>query len=223
MRTVFVLSLTCVMVAGCATNKGKGALVGGGAGAVAGAGIGAVAGGGKGALIGSLIGAAAGAGTGALIGAYMDKQEKELQELKSAKVVRDGDQLVVRFNSAILFDTNKAELKAQSKADLTEFAEVLKKYEDTDLIIEGHTDSTGTREVNERLSEARAQAVIGFLEARGVRGARMEPKAYADTRPIADNTTAEGRTQNRRVQVLIAANEELRKKDAEVGNAPPQR
>jgi outer membrane protein OmpA-like peptidoglycan-associated protein len=181
-----------------------------------------VAGGGKGALIGSLIGAAAGAGTGALIGAYMDKQEKELQELKAAKVVREGDQLVVRFNSAILFDTGKADLKDQSKADLTEFADVLKKYEDTDLIIEGHTDSTGTKEINSKLSEERAEAVLSFLRARGVAATRMQPRGFADSKPVADNTTAEGRTQNRRVQINIAANEELRKKDAEVGNAPPQ-
>lgn len=222
MRTVAMLGLVSVLVVGCATNKGKGAAYGGAGGAAVGAGIGAVAGGGKGALLGSLIGAAAGAGTGALIGAYMDKQEKELKELKSAKVVREGDQLVVRFNSAILFDTNKADLKPQSKTDLTEFAEVLKKYEDTDLIIEGHTDNTGTKEINTKLSEERARSVIAFLESKGVRGARMQPRAYADSKPIADNTTPDGRTQNRRVEVQIAANEELRKKDAEVGNQPKQ-
>ena len=106
-------------LAGCATNTGKGALIGGGAGAAVGAGVGLLAGGGaKGAAIGGGVGAAVGAGTGALIGHYMDNQQKELEEVKSANVERKCDELVVRFNSAILFDTGKADLKPQSQKDL---------------------------------------------------------------------------------------------------------
>jgi outer membrane protein OmpA-like peptidoglycan-associated protein len=218
MRTTLMiaLTLTAFSVTGCATKKGTGALIGGAAGAAAGAGVGALAGGKKGAVIGGVVGAAAGAGTGALIGHYMDKQEEELRkEVEAAEIERQGDELVVRFSSAILFDTNKADLKPQSKSDLTEFAGVLKKYPDTDLVIEGHTDSTGTLAINEKLSRARAQAVLDFLSSQGVTATRMQGIGFADTQPVGDNATADGRTQNRRVQVKIAANAELRKKDAE--------
>ncbi len=221
MRTSLMIGLLLTAsLTGCATNKGKGALIGGGAGAAVGAGIGALAGGGKGALIGGAVGAAAGAGTGALIGHYMDKQEAELrEEVKAANIEREGNELVVKFSSAILFDTNKADLKPQSRADLTEFAEVLKKYPDTDLVIEGHTDSTGTKKINEKLSVERAQSVLDFLALQGVVAKRMQGQGFADTQPVADNTTEEGRAQNRRVQVKIAANEELKKKDAEAAAA----
>jgi outer membrane protein OmpA-like peptidoglycan-associated protein len=200
--------------AGCATNEGKGAAIGAGGGALAGAGIGALAGGGKGALIGAAIGAGAGAATGAVIGHYMDKQEKALKDVKGAKVERQGDKLVVQFNSAILFDTDKSALKPQSKKDLGEFAKVLVQYKDTDVVIEGHTDSKGKKDHNMKLSAARADAVIGELVADGVQRSRLTGRGLGDSVPVADNTTDAGRKQNRRVQVNIAANEELRKKDA---------
>lgn len=225
MRKFFVMSLVGIVVsslAACATNTGKGAAIGGGAGAATGAGIGAIAGGGKGALLGAGIGAAVGAGAGALIGHYMDKQQEELAQVKSANVERQGDQLVVKFNSAILFDTGKTDLKPQSQKDLADFAVVLKKYPQTDLIIEGHTDSTGGTEMNQKLSEARAHAVVAFLQAQGVEGVRMKGVGYGETHPVADNGTDAGRQQNRRVQVNIAANEELKKQDAEAANAQPK-
>ncbi len=226
MRDLLKVGLVAVLVGslgGCASNTGKGALIGGAGGAGIGAGIGALAGGGKGAVIGGGIGAAVGAGTGALIGHYMDKQEEDLKkDVAAANIERHGDELVVKFNSAILFDTGKSELKAQSKKDLSDFAQVLKKYPDTDLVIEGHTDNTGTKEVNTKLSAARAQAVIDFLSSQGVASARMQGHGYADTRPVADNGTEAGRQQNRRVQVNIAANEDLKKKDAENAAAQQQ-
>jgi outer membrane protein OmpA-like peptidoglycan-associated protein len=199
---------------GCATNTGKGAAIGAGGGALVGAGIGALAGGGKGALVGGAIGAGAGAATGAVIGHYMDKQQKALNDVKGAKVERQGDKLMVQFNSAILFDTGKSALKDQSKHDLGEFAKVLVQYKDTDLVIEGHTDNTGKKEHNLKLSAARADAVIARLVSDGVTRARMTGHGLGDTVPVGDNTTDAGRQQNRRVQVEIAANEELRKKDA---------
>ena len=206
--------LAVALLAGCATNEGKGAAIGAGGGALAGAGIGALAGGGKGALIGAAIGAGAGAATGAVIGHYMDKQQKALKEVKGAKVERQGDKLVVQFNSAILFDKDKAALKPQSKKDLGEFAKVLVQYKDTDLVIEGHTDNTGKKDHNMKLSAERAEAVIGELVADGVQRARLTGRGLGDSAPVADNATSAGRQQNRRVQVQIAANEELRKKDA---------
>jgi outer membrane lipoprotein SlyB len=109
------IGMVAYLTSACATKTQSGALVGAGAGGLVGAGIGALAGGGKGAVVGGAIGAAAGAGTGALIGNYMDKQEKALKEVKGANVERQGDQLVVKFNSAILFDTGKSNLKPSVK------------------------------------------------------------------------------------------------------------
>jgi outer membrane protein OmpA-like peptidoglycan-associated protein len=223
-RTV-LLKLGCTLplaafLAACATKAGTGAGVGAGGGALVGAGIGALVGGKQGAVIGGATGAAVGAGTGALIGRYMDKQEAALKEVKGAKVEREGNELVVKFNSAILFDTDKAVLKPASQTDLTEFAKVLKEYKDTDLVIEGHTDNTGKKDHNKKLSVQRADAVIGFLESAGVARTRMTGRGYADERPVAENTSAEGRQANRRVQIQIAANEKLKKDDAANASAP---
>jgi outer membrane protein OmpA-like peptidoglycan-associated protein len=197
------------LASACATKAQSGALIGAGAGGLAGAGIGAVAGGGKGAVVGGAIGAAAGAGAGALIGNYMDKQEKALKDVKGAKVERQGDKLVVQFNSAILFDTGKSKLKPASKKDLAEFAKVLKEYKDTDLVVEGHTDNKGKKTVNKKLSMARAKAVIAQLRSEGVERARMTGQGYADDKPVADNKSESGRAQNRRVQIQITANQRL--------------
>ncbi len=209
---ISLLGLSLAMGA-CASNTGKGAAAGAGGGALLGAGIGALAGGKKGALVGAGVGAAAGAGTGALIGNYMDKQEKALKEVKGAKVEREGDKLFVKFNSAILFDTNKAKLKAASERDLSEFSKVLAEYKETDLVIEGHTDNRGKKVRNKKLSEQRAEAVIAFLETHGVERSRMRAVGFADDKPLGDNSTEDGRMQNRRVQVEIAANEALKKQD----------
>ncbi len=205
------------LASACATKTQSGALLGAGAGGLAGAGIGAAFGGGKGALVGGAVGAAAGAGAGALIGNYMDKQEKALKQVKGANVERQGDQLVVKFNSAILFDTNKSKLKPASQKDLTEFAKVLKEYKDTDLIIEGHTDNKGKKANNQKLSMARAKAVIALLESEGVEAGRLTPQGYADDKPVAPNDTEAGRAQNRRVQIQITANQKLQQQ----ASAPP--
>jgi outer membrane protein OmpA-like peptidoglycan-associated protein len=217
MRKLKLISAICVIgfvATACATKTGTGAAVGAGGGALLGAGIGALVGGGKGAAVGAAVGAGVGAGTGAVIGHYMDKQEKALKDVKGAKVERQGDKLVVKFNSAILFDTGKSTLKPASKTDLAEFAKVLKEYKETDLVIEGHTDNVGKKAMNQKLSEARANAVIGFLESEGVGSGRLTGRGYADDMPVAPNTTEDGKRQNRRVQIQIAANEKLQKQDA---------
>jgi outer membrane protein OmpA-like peptidoglycan-associated protein len=216
-RKIKLISGICIVgfvAAACATKTGTGAAVGGGGGALLGAGVGALLGGGKGAAVGAVVGAGVGAGTGAVIGHYMDKQEKALKEVKSAKVERQGDKLVVKFNSAILFDSGKSTLKPASRNDLAEFAKVLKEYKDTDLIIEGHTDNVGKKAGNQKLSVARAESVVSFLEGEGVARGRLTPRGYADDMPVASNDTADGRAQNRRVQIQIAANEALQKQDA---------
>lgn len=218
-KLVGAIGVVAFVAAACATKQQTGAAAGAGGGALLGAGVGALMGGGKGAAVGAAVGAAAGAGTGALIGRYMDKQEAALKEVKSAKVEREGDKLVVKFNSAILFDVNKSDLKPQSKTDLTEFAKVLAEYKETDLIVEGHTDNTGKKERNRKLSMERAEAVTAFLEANGVARTRMTPRGFADDMPVGDNSTEAGRQANRRVQIQIAANEELKKQDAQAATA----
>jgi outer membrane protein OmpA-like peptidoglycan-associated protein len=213
--TGMVMVVVVSLLGGCATRTKTGAAVGGVSGAAVGAGVGALAGGPKGALIGAGVGAAAGAGAGALIGRYMDKQAEAMKKnVKTAQVVRQGDKLLVQFNSQILFDTNEAKLKQQSIHDLSEFAKVLNLYPDTNLLIEGHTDSTGPRDFNERLSVDRAQSVVAFLRQEDVGRDRLAARGFADTEPAASNTTEEGRRLNRRVQIEITANEALKREAA---------
>src|SRR5262249_13348045 len=199
------LCISIGLVAGvtlaCATKEGTGALVGAGGGAALGAGVGALAGGGKGALIGGAVGAGVGAATGAVIGHYMDKQEEDLKKnVKGANVERQGDKLVVRFNSAILFDTNRATLKPASEKDLGEFAKVLTQYPDPDRVAEGHTDNRGKKPRNKKRPIRRAESVWPSLEWRGGARPRMSPRGLADERRVGENATAEGRQANRRVE-----------------------
>jgi outer membrane protein OmpA-like peptidoglycan-associated protein len=204
------------LAGGCSTRQKTGAAVGGVGGAIVGAGVGAAAGGPKGTAVGAAVGAAAGATGGALVGRYMDRQERELRkDVESARVVRKGDQLMVEFDSAILFDVNQATLRPSVKPDLDQFADVLKKYDQTDLVVEGHTDSTGGRELNERLSLQRAETVVDYLTARGVARGRLTPRGLAYDQPVASNGTAAGRQQNRRVEIEIAPSAELRQQAAQ--------
>lgn len=215
--SVTLLLCSVFLFTGCGTwsNLGKGTAIGAGAGAAIGAGIGAIAGkDAKGAAIGAAIGTAVGAGTGALIGNKMDKQKAELEAIENAKVetITDANNLAalkVTFDNAILFATNSSTLGAASKGDLQKFASSLKNSPDTDITIYGHTDNTGTYEVNQRVSNQRAQAVADFLKNEGINVSRLktEGKAYDD--PIADNNTVEGRAQNRRVEIYITANEKM--------------
>ena len=197
---------------GCASwsNTGKGAAIGAGSGAALGAGIGALAGKGKGAAIGAAVGAAVGSGTGALIGRRMDKQKKELEAIEGAKV--ESVQDVNNFDNGILFATNKSELSPASREALTKFATSLKNSPDTDVTIYGHTDNTGTRAVNERISKERADAVANFLVGQGISRSRLTTEGLAFDQPVADNSTAEGRAQNRRVEIYITANADMIKK-----------
>ncbi len=205
-----------LVFSGCSTmsKAGKGALIGTGAGAALGAGIGAIFGGEKGAGIGAAIGTALGAGSGAVIGDVMDRKAKELAELENAKVetVTDDNGLEaikLTFDSGIFFDTNSSTLSESSKEALKEFTEKLKDVPDTDLTVFGHTDNTGTAAVNERISKQRADAVSTFLQANGVDASRITAEGKSFTMPVADNSTAEGRAQNRRVELFITAGEKM--------------
>jgi len=196
------------------SKTAKGGVIGAAGGAVVGGVIGRAAGN---TAAGAIIGAAVGGTTGALIGRHMDKQAEELRrDLENAKVERVGEGIKITFNSGILFATNSAELQQSAKTEIAQLATTLKKYEDTNILIEGHTDNTGARDLNQRLSEQRAQSVADYAASNGVARNRMTTKGYAFDQPIADNTTAAGRQQNRRVEIAIFANEKM-KKAAEKG------
>jgi outer membrane protein OmpA-like peptidoglycan-associated protein len=154
----------------------------------------------------------------------MDKQAEEIkQEVQGAKVevVGEGEEAKVNltFESGFLFDVNKAELKPDTIANLNKLAEILQKYPDTNIIIEGHTDSTGKDDYNMALSEKRAKAVQDYLVQQKVDKSRMSAKWYGESKPIASNDTEEGKSQNRRVEISIAANEKLKEESAKADQA----
>ena len=215
-KSIAILACAMTVLTGCATlnNLAKGSLIGGVGGGAVGAGVGAAIGGDKGAAIGAAIGTAVGAGAGAIIGNVMDKKAEELAALEAAQVetVEDANGLKaikVTFDSGILFATNKSNLSAEAKSNLKKFADEMKDLSDTDITIYGHTDNTGSAEVNERLSLQRANAVSAELQANGIAKSRITTEGKSFTMPVADNSTAEGRAQNRRVEVFISANQNM--------------
>lgn len=212
MSKKIVISLSAIAmalsVAGCTNQElsraQKGLLAGAGVGAAVGGLIGSKKGKtGKGAAIGGAVGAIA----GGVIGQYMDKQAKELETVADTQRVDDG--VVVTMKDKILFDVGKADLKAESRASLDKIAGVLKKYEKTDLTVAGHTDSTGTASLNKDLSDRRAMSVRSYLVEKGVPSSRLETVGFGPDKPITSNDTAEGRAQNRRVEIHIAPNDQL--------------
>lgn len=212
------LALSIVVSSGCSsmTNTGKGALIGGGGGGALGAGIGALIGGGKGAGIGAAIGAAVGAGAGTLIGRKMDKQQQELQRelAEKATVEETTDQnglraIKVTFSGGILFPTNGTTLSSQAQADLARFAASLKQNPETNVQIYGFTDNTGSLEVNRRVADGRADAVLVDLVNCGISPTRLSAQGIPMADYVASNDTAAGRAQNRRVEIYITANEQM--------------
>lgn len=214
--TAIVLAAS-LLFAGCSTwsKAGSGAAIGGGSGAAIGAGLGALLGkSGESAAIGAALGAAIGAGTGAIIGSRMDKKAEELAKIESAQVetvkdVNGLEAIKVTFDSGILFKTNSANLSNNSKEALKSFANEMKDLPDTDITVYGHTDNTGSASVNEKLSLQRANAVSSYLGTCGIAPERMTTEGKSYTMPVADNSTAEGRAQNRRVEIFISANEKM--------------
>lgn len=212
LRKTFVV-LTCLLLVaafwGCGMKKrDQGALIGAGAGAVVGGVIGNEAGN---TAVGAILGAAVGGAAGAYIGDYMDRQAEEIrQDLKNAEVERVGEGIKITFTSGILFDVNKSELQPVARENLADLAGILQKYEKTNILIEGHTDSTGSADYNLDLSRRRAQSVANYLAGQGVRADRFRIMGYGEEQPVASNETVSGRQANRRVEVAIFANDKLK-------------
>lgn len=213
-KAIIILA-TIFLVSSCnslkkLTREQKGAIIGVGAGAAAGAAIGSKS---KNPAVYAIVGSAVGGIGGAVIGRYMDKQAEKLErELgNAAEVERVGEGIKITMDSGILFALDSYNLSAKSKSSLEKLSATLKEYPDTEILVAGHTDNTGTDAYNLKLSERRADAVSDFLSANGVKRTRLVVKGYGETTPSFDNSTESGREKNRRVEMAIVANDKLKK------------
>lgn len=211
LRNSFALLLAAVLpLSACSSMSStqKGAVIGAGAGAAAGAAIGKATGS---TARGAIIGAALGGTAGAVIGRQMDRQAEELEgDLENAKVERYGEGLLITFASGILFDFDSDAVKGDARTNLVELSNSLKKYPNTEVLIIGHTDATGSDSYNQNLSERRARAARSFLISQGIGSDRIRTEGLGESEPVASNDTASGQAQNRRVEVAIFADEETR-------------
>lgn len=209
-RKGFVLILIAAFTFACATTDSdpnkktkRGAAIGAVVGGIAGAVIGNQSGRNR---TGAVVGAAAGAAVGAAVGRRMDKQEQELRQIEGVEVTRPSEgEINVRLTNDILFDYDSAALRSASRTTLNELGENFRQYPDNFIIVEGHTDSTGTDAYNQRLSEQRASSVADYLIDRGVSASKITVYGFGEARPKAANDTAEGRQLNRRVEIHIQA------------------
>lgn len=190
------------------SNTERGAAVGAGAGAAGGAAVGNATGGtAEGAIIGAVLGGTA----GAIIGQRMDRKAQELEEeLADAEVERVGEGIKVTFDSGLLFEFDSSTLQPEAEQNLQEFASSMNEFEETNILVVGHTDSKGAESYNQTLSESRAQAATDYLVQEGISAERIRTEGRGETEPIATNETAEGRSENRRVEIAIFASEEYR-------------
>jgi len=204
------LAMTGVLTSGCnsLTKTQKGAAIGVAGGGAVGALVGKAAGN---TALGAIIGGAVGGTAGALIGHKMDKQAAEIkQTVPGATVTRAGEGIIVNFSSGILFDTNKADVKGDARTNLANLAASLQNNPETNILIVGHTDNTGSDAHNMDLSIRRAEAVKAVIMGDNVNGSRLSIQGKGETEPIGDNNTVDGRAQNRRVEIVIVANDQMK-------------
>lgn len=215
-KSILTLGLcACLMLSGCGLSKtAKGSLIGTAGGALLGAAVGYYTGN---TAVGTAVGATVGAGAGALIGHKMDKAAAAAAAVEGAEMEKltdeDGNTRAVKvtFDSGILFAFNKSDLNADAKKNLSQFANVLKTYNDADVAIYGHTDNVGTAAANQKVSQNRADAVASFLKEKGVAKEQIKEVAgMSYDQPVASNDTEAGRAQNRRVEVFLYASEAMR-------------
>jgi len=204
-----------IFISGCgASNAVKGGVIGGVGGGVVGGVIGDQLGN---TVMGAIIGAAVGGTAGVLIGSYMDRQAEEMQkDIEGAKIERVGEGIKITFDSGILFETNSATLQTEAKTNISKLATILAKYPDTNILVTGHTDSDGTEEYNQILSEKRAKSVSDYTMGKGINSSRFSIIGLGENEPAASNETVDGKHLNRRVEIAIFANEDL-KEAAESG------
>lgn len=212
-RIFFAIPVIGFLIMGCnATKTQKGAVIGGAAGAVGGHIIGKAAGN---STLGTIIGAAVGGTAGAIIGHDMDKQAEQIKnDIPGAKVERVDEGIKVEFNEKILFAFSKSDLGDSAKQNLNKLVTALNDYPNTNIEIQGHTDSRGTDEYNMGLSQRRANSVRDYLVAQGIAATRLTTRGFGESAPAYSNDTPEGMAQNRRVEFLITANDKM-KADAE--------
>lgn len=201
--------LIAVIATSCSLNKTKkGAIIGTAGGAAIGAVVGKATGN---TVLGAVIGGAVGGTAGVLIGKKMDKQAEEIQkQVPGAKVERVGEGIVIEFSEKILFDYSKSDLKSEARNNLNKFITILQKYPDTNIEIQGHTDSKGSDAYNQTLSEKRASAAQSYLTSNNISSSRITTRGFGESAPKVDNDTEEHRAENRRVEFLIAANEKMK-------------
>jgi outer membrane protein OmpA-like peptidoglycan-associated protein len=195
---------------GCKTmNKSqKGAVIGTAGGAATGAVIGRAAGN---TALGAIIGAAVGGVTGAVIGRKMDKQAEEMKkDIPDANVERIGEGIVIEFNNKILFGFDQSNLSPDARVNLDKLVSILQKYPDTNIEVQGHTDNKGTVRYNQNLSKRRASSVSEYLSRNGINSSRLTLRGFGETAPKYENATEDGRSQNRRGEFLITANEKMK-------------
>lgn len=191
----------------------RGAAGGAAGGAVIGGVIGNNVGDGNNTALGAIIGGVVGGAAGAYIGNRMDKQAREIeQEVPGAEVKRVGEGINITFdeNSGVYFATNKHNINSASQESLDKLVKIFRDYPNTNILIEGHTDNTGRAEYNMQLSEKRANSVASYLSQNGISSSRFTTKWYGEEQPKYDNSTVDGRSKNRRVEIAIIANEELK-------------
>ncbi|MDP5230901.1 MAG: OmpA family protein [Cellulophaga sp.] len=210
MATTFIVSCSAIKNA---NNTQKGGAIGAGSGAAIGGIIGNNVGKGNTAL-GAIIGAVVGGAAGGYIGHRMDKQAQRIEEeIPGAEVTRVGEGINVVFNedAGVHFETSRSDVKGTSAATLNSLVTILNEYPDTFILVEGHTDSAGPDEYNMNLSQRRAESVTNYLTSKGIAPNRLTTKWYGETQPKSDNSTVEGKAKNRRVEMVIVADENLKK------------
>jgi outer membrane protein OmpA-like peptidoglycan-associated protein len=203
---ILTLASSTMMFQGCAkaTKTEKGTVIGATAGGTIGAIIGKKVGN---TAVGAIIGGAVGGTAGAYIGRKMDKQAEEIKNtIPNAEVIREGEGIIVKFESGILFDVDKYALKTNARTNIKNLSNSLKNNLDTDILIVGHTDATGSDNYNLRLSERRAASVRSYIIAQGITATRLSTEGRGE-KEIGDNETEAGRALNRRVEIVIIANE----------------
>ncbi|MFN2439592.1 MAG: OmpA family protein [Chitinophagaceae bacterium] len=205
----FILALIGLFAAGCKSmNKSqKGAVIGAAGGGAVGGVIGRALGN---TAMGAIIGATVGGVTGAVIGKQMDKQAEEMKKvLGDAEVKRVGEGIVIEFRDRVLFAFDRADLTAQATTNLEKLTNILQKYPDTNIEVLGHTDSKGTNKYNQSLSERRANSTSSYLRSQGVSSSRLTTRGLGETDPKVSNDTDAGRSENRRVEFVITANQKM--------------